>query len=162
MAKKQTGAIKRKIKETAQEAVYFVIYRALYITGLAILIPMVFAFAFNEQGPWYSSPLTYFFTSVFLIAVSFFGMFWRKRSFSKTLKSLAKMSLIPGGIALVLFVFGRGILYSILRIAVPKFESFEPLFTTYLDSAIPKMGVLLIGYLVVGAALYAAGMKLKK
>lgn len=162
MAKKHTGAIKRKIKETAQEAVYFLIYRILYITGLAILIPMVFAFAFPEPGPWYSRPLTYFFASVFLIGFSFLGMFKRKGTFSKTFKSLAKMSLIPGGMALVLFIFGRGILYSILQIAVPKFEMFEPFVTTYLESSVPKMGVLLIGYLVVGIALYIAGIKLKK
>ena len=154
--------IKRKIKKKVEEKTYFFIYKALYITGLAILIPMIFAFAFQEPGPWYSKPMTYFFASIFLILYAFFGMLKRKKKLSDTLKSLGKMSLIPGIIALIFFVFGGPLVYNFLRMIIPKFDAIEPFVTIFIESSIPKMGVLVLGYIFIGGILYYLGDRIKK
>ncbi|MBN2111848.1 hypothetical protein JW707_01985 [Candidatus Woesearchaeota archaeon] len=154
--------IKRKIKKHVKERTYFAVYKAIYITGLAILIPMIFAFAFGGEGPWYSKPITYIFSSLFLIFFAFFGMLKRKRTLSETLKSLGKMSLVPGFIALVFYAFGGTIVYSFMRVFVPGFDAVEPFVRVFIESSVPRMGILVLGYIVVGAVLYYLGESIKK
>lgn len=154
--------LKKRIGHKVEETWYFILYKAVYIAGLAVLIPMVFAFAFREQGPWYSKPLTYFFASLFLILFAFFGMLKRKKRLSSTLQSLGRMSLIPGIIALIFVIFGRSLVYNFLRIFIPKFESFEPFVRLFIESSIPRVGILILGYIIVGAVLYYLGYRIRK
>lgn len=160
--KKIRKKIKRKIKKHAEETSYYIFYKTIYIAGLSILIPMVFAFALGEKAPWYSSPMTYLFASVFLILFAFAGLLKRKKHRGKVLMSLGRMSLIPGVVALALFVFGRSIVFGFFSRIVPGFESVKPLFDAFISYSVPRMGVLVIGYLVVGAALYYAGSRIRK
>lgn len=154
--------IKRRIKKQVEEKTFFIFYKAIYITGLAILIPMIFAFALGEEGPWYSKPITYFFASLFLILFAFFGILKRKKKLSETLKSLGKMSLIPGVIALLFYAFGGTVVYSFMSVFIPGFSAVEPFVNIFIESSIPRMGILVLGYIVIGAALYYTGENLKK
>lgn len=159
---KKVRKIKKKIKKHAEETSYFLLYKAVYIAGLSILIPMIFAFAFGGEGPWYSSPLTYLFASLFLILFAFIGLLKRKKHKGRVLMSLGKMSLIPGAIALVIFVFGRSIFYNLFAGIIPGFGKVEPLFEIFINYSIPKMGVLVLGYVIIGAVLYYIGTRTKK
>ncbi len=159
---KKVKKIKRNIRKQVEETSYFLVYKIIYITGLSILIPMVFAFAFGGEGPWYSSPITYLFASIFFILFAFIGLLKRKKHKGKVLMSLGRMSLIPGVIALFVFIFGRGIFYNLFAGIIPGFGKVEPLFEIFIDYSIPKMGILVVGYVIIGALLYYIGTNIKK
>jgi len=158
--KKKLRKLKRNVKKHAENTSYYLVYRTLYVAGLTILIPMAFAFSIGEWK-WYSRSFLFLFVSLFLIIFSFVGMLQRKRHRGETLKSFGRMTLIPGTIALALFIFGKEVLLRFFSI-MPGFENVEHLLAFYLDVFIPRMGILLAGYILIGAVLYLIGTKIKK
>lgn len=153
------GNLHRKVRRTVSNVLIISLYRTAYITGLAILIPMVFVNGL-ENGLWYSSALLYILLAAVFVLFAVAGVIRKQKNIPKALKSLGLMSLIPGAAAFAFFIFGKDAIYSLAASFVPAFAEIEPWLNIYLGITIPQIGLLAAGYVLVGAALYMTGRRL--
>jgi hypothetical protein len=160
--KKRIRKIRRKAGRKAVELMYRAFFKSCYLVGLSFLIPFILTYALPEAGEeWYKVPLIFFFLALFLVMFSFYGLLWRHKRIGKTFKSLGFMSLVPGLIAAMVATIGRQKLVQAV-LAVHGGESTLAALNFYIDRTVPKIKVLVLGYIVIGLFFYWVGTKLEE
>jgi hypothetical protein len=79
----------------------------------------------------------------------------------KTLVNLSFFTLIPAGIAILLSFYSKDLLCNTVKALSPNFESVQPLLLTYIETRVPRLMPLIIGYLVIGLLLLWYSRKYK-
>ncbi|MBI4145081.1 hypothetical protein HY493_02640 [Candidatus Woesearchaeota archaeon] len=124
----------------------------LYVTGLTLLFPFLYFLAL----PGATSPILLV-TAVVLVVLSFFGFVWNEGSINKALKTLSRITLIPGMIGVLFSVFGRDVILGYIQ---SKFVATPSIFTfviSNLETAVPKIRVLTVVYILLGIFLWFIG-----
>lgn len=151
---------KRFYKKAAKSLVISFIVNTAYITSISTLIPIVFLILF-PQGVVVLTERIYkpLFLSIALIAASAAVLFLHRKSKKKTLRDFGMMTLVPGSAALVFMLFGKKAIAEILkRYTVNLYEI--DLIVNYVDSTLPKLWILIAGYIFIGAAFMYLGRRL--
>ncbi len=161
--KKHAKTIKRKAKTQATDMLYRVFFKSCYLIGLSFLIPFAITYALpSESGEiWYSLPLLFFFVSLLLVLLSFYGLFWKHKHLGKTFKSIGFMSLVPGLLAAFVSTIGKQKLVSAV-LSLHAGETTARILGVYIDRTTPKLKVLVFSYIVIGLFFYWIGTKLKE
>lgn len=128
----------------------------LYIIGLSFIIPFFISTSLPEEIAAKYNSVFFLIGSIILILISIIGTFYIKENLSKTLKSLAYYSLVPGILSILTTVFGKDFLNNILTS-----ETLQPIITAYLETRVPKLWFLTIAYILLGIILYFMGEKIK-
>lgn len=128
----------------------------LYILGLSFIIPFLLVTKLPEEIAVKYNSILFLILSIILLLISVIGTLFIKENLSKTLKSLAYYSLIPGILSLLTTLFGKDFLTNIFTS-----KTLEPIITTYINSRVPKLWFLTIAYILLGIILYFLGEKLK-
>ncbi len=138
------------------------IVNTAYITGLSMLIPVIFLILF-PKGVVALTENNYklLLVSLALIAASAAVLFLRKKSPKKTLRDLGMMTLVPGSAALLFMLFGKETIAGILRSYVINAHEVD-LIINYVDSTLPKLGILMVGYIIIGAVFMYIGHRLRR
>jgi hypothetical protein len=130
-----------------------------YTTGLTLLIPFV---ALRVQPadlqlvPVGTSPVLLW-VAIGLMTAALVVRLWVTRSLSGSLKALGFLTFLPGFIGILASIFGREWLLSRLAGTVPRFQEVRPAIELYLDSAVPQVIYLTVGFFVAGALLLLLG-----
>lgn len=159
----ERGAKKPLMQRLAENVVWSVIVSLLYIAGLTLLIPLVFLFVFPQEMDIVSpstSPILVW-TAVGLILASFFITLTFKKSLGGALKSLGRVTFIPGLIGLVFSLVGRDLVLLYMAGTIPGFNQLKPLLSLYLDNAVPHVRYLTLGFFVLGVVFWLLGDKLE-
>ena len=154
---------KKGLLERAVENVMWRLFISIvYITGLTLLIPFVFLFVFPESmdvvSPALSQALVW--AAVCMVVVSFVVTVRYRKSVGVALKSLGRVTFIPGLIGIVFSMFGRDIILLYMAARIPAFEQVRELVELYLDNAVPKVRVLTFGFFILGTVLWLLGDKM--
>lgn len=138
-------------------------FRFFYITGLTLIIPYLFTSDIPEEF-WFFSNLTqetFLYISIGLIVISLIGMFWAKGNLGRALRSMGYMTLIPGGIAMIVALYGEQVIMRLFE-GFAWFEKARPVIGYYLLHSVPKLWMLTISYIVIGVVLFFVGRRMKK
>ena len=124
----------------------------VYVTGLTLLFPFLFFLSI----PGATSPILLT-TALVLVVVSFFGFVWQEGKMGAALKTLSKITLIPGMIGVMFSLFGKEVVVAYVQsnLLVPAF--FMEIFISNLESAVPKIRVLTVVYILLGIFLWFIG-----
>lgn len=135
----------------------------LYISGLTLLIPYLFLFVFpqdlNVISSGASSALLW--TAIGLVVVSLLATVWLTASLGGALKMLGRVTFLPGLLGLVFTMFGRDMVMLYLAGTLPAFEKVQGLLSFYVDTAVPHVRYLTLGYFVLGVVLWLLGDKIE-
>jgi hypothetical protein len=159
----ERGAKKPVVQAVVGHLVWRVLMSLLYITGLTLLIPFIFLFVFPEDSGVVapvSSPILVW-TAVVMVVISVLVTLAYRKSFGAALKSLGRITFIPGFIGLVFSIFGRDAVLLYLAGTVSGFQKVQNLLTLYVDNAVPKVRYLTLGFFVLGIVLWLMGDKLE-
>lgn len=127
-----------------------------YIVGLSFIIPFFLSTSLPEEIAVKYNSIFFLIGSIILISISIIGTLFIKETLSKTLKSLAYYSLIPGLLSILTTIFGKDFLTKIFNS-----KTLEPIITAYLNARIPKLWFLAVAYISLGIILYFIGEKIK-
>ena len=134
-----------------------------YIAGLALLIPLVFVQVFPENldvVPPGTSPILAW-VAAGLVTAAFLVRVWGTGSIGSALRGLGWMTFVPGAVGLVLSVVGRDVALGYLARALPRFPEVKDLVALYVDSAVPRVRYLTVGFFGLGAVLLWLGGRLE-
>jgi len=135
------------------------IFSFFYVLGLSFIIPFLLATYLPEEMAVKYSSLNFLIISVILLSIAVIGTFiTREEELSRTFRSLAFYSLVPGVISLATTVFGKDFLINILT----KYnKALEPIIIIYINSKITKLWFLTAAYIVLGLILFYISRKLR-
>jgi len=148
----------------ARYVAWRVFISVVYITGLTLLIPLVFLYIFPDQveGLVLAPSPVILWLSLAMVAAGFIVTLWHTKSLGGSLKSLGRITFVPGLIGLVFSFFGRDTMLLYLAGTLPKFQQAQPLLETYLDNAVPRVRFLTFSLFILGALLWFVGDKLER
>jgi hypothetical protein len=121
-----------------------------YIAGLAALIPLVIF-------PTTKAP-TYFSAAAGLIIFAVLVIFIQKGSLALTIRSLGRITTIPGILAVLFLMFGRESSVNFALSLAPSLT--EPIVKAYIENSIPSVWLLALGFLIVGVILWMLGSRM--
>lgn len=124
----------------------------VYVTGLTLLFPFLFFLSL----PGATSPILLT-IAVVLIVVSFFGFVWQEGRIGAALKTLSKITLIPGMIGVLFSIFGRDVVISYVQSKLLVPTLFMTLFINNIETAVPKIRVLTVVFILLGIFLWFLG-----
>lgn len=134
------------------------IAKLLYFSSLTALIPFGAMILTQKTA---DLPATMHFlplSALALLGFSVLILLFHHRSIAHTLASLGWMTLIPGLGALGFMIFNRDAVMNMLSSVIFGFGKIEPYVAAYLNSALPKVWVVIVVYILLGAILlYIAG-----
>lgn len=151
---------KKKFKSKALRVIIGLLIRyavaLLYELALASLLPLL-GLMFTPEFQLDSSFAQALALAIFFIISGFLILLLYKKRIDKALISLGMMTLFPGVLALLIsfyqkdaFIRWAGSFYG--------FEKVQPLVESYLQSALPKVNIVVLIYILVGTFLIAWGM----
>ena len=144
------------LKTLAGNIVVGWIFGIFYVTGLTLLFP--FLFFLQLAGP--SSP-NFLIAAIILITISFFGFLGRYGNLAGTLKTLGRITLIPGLLGIFFSVFGRRIIVSVLE-GQQLAQGVLLTLISYVENAVPKVLALTVLYIVLGIFMWWIGSKFER
>lgn len=134
------------------------IAKLLYFSSLTALIPFG-AMILTQKTE--SLPATLRFlpiTALALLGFSVLMLLFHHKSLAHTLASLGWMTLLPGIGALGFMIFNKAAVFNVLNSAIFGFSKIQPYVAAYLDSALPKVWIVIGVYILLGFILvYIAG-----
>ena len=122
----------------------------VYVSGLTLLFPFLYFIAL--PGPTSSTLLA---LAVILILFSFFGFAWNKGRISTALKSLGRITLIPGLIGVFFSILGKEFVIALIQPRVSA--AVLDVALLYVNRAVPKVQTLTIAYMILGVLLWFIG-----
>lgn len=131
----------------------------VYAFSLSIIVPLVLMALFPEYL-W--APVVYarpvIFLAVGLVFLSAFVLYLHTKSFGGTLFNLGLVTFFPGLLALFFSFYSRDLVFGFVENYVAPFAIVEPYIEGYLSLVLPRVLVLAVVYLVLGAALIYFGV----
>ncbi len=130
----------------------------LYITALTTLIPYG-ALLLTAMPENIALNLGYLPITAFgLLVLSVLVLWFYYKSLAHTVSSLGWMTLLPGLGALFFMIFRPDEVLGLLSGFITSFGRIEPYIIAYLETAFPKLWIMIISYLVLGVLfIYVAG-----
>jgi hypothetical protein len=135
-----------------------------YTTGLTLLIPYVALRLQPEEFrlvPVGTSPVLLW-VAIGLMIAALAVRLWVTRSLGDSLRALGFLTFLPGFVGIVATLFGRETLLGRFAETVPRFQEVRPAIELYLDSVVPQVLYLTVGFFVAGAGLILVGSRLSR
>jgi len=129
-----------------------------FFSGVGMLLPILSQAWENSVKPWLLSPVG-FFIGLALIIVSVAIIAYAAGSFSKVLKSVGWLIMIPGVIAILFSVFGEFKVWTWTQTHVTGFTIIEPGVRWLVHHSVPSAAFLGGIYIIVGVFFLWAGRK---
>jgi hypothetical protein len=121
-----------------------------YIAGLTALIPLVIF-------PTTKAP-TYFSAASGLIIFAVLVIFIQKGSLALTIRTLGRITTIPGILAVLFLMFGRETSVNFALSLAPSLTA--PIVKAYIENSIPSVWLLALGFLIIGIVLWMLGSRM--
>jgi hypothetical protein len=134
-------------------------FRLLYVSGLTLVFPIVYLFAFPSDAPFPILPSLLI--ALLLIAISFMGLLILEERFGRALQSIAQATLIPGIIGVFFSFFSRDAVFNLLSKTFAG-EQATLLLNRYLENVVPKLQIVTIVYVVLGLLIWYWGYKVNQ
>ena len=133
-----------------------------YLTGLALLMPLVLLLLFSPlQTASQEGTVFFFILSFALILVGIVFLDWWSDSEAKTLQQLGTITLVPGIIALSFSFLDKETLVQFITGSLPNIAFLKEYIIYYLQQEVPQFGVLALIYLIIGGVLIGWSVRLK-
>lgn len=134
-----------------------------YVAGLVLLIPLVVVRLFPAEAdlvPPGLSPLVSWVAAA-LVLSAFLVQLRRARSVGDGLVGLGALTFLPGTVGLLVSILGRDALLDALERALPRVRQARAVAEVYLDSAVPRVRYLAVGFFGLGLVLLVTGDRLR-
>lgn len=132
-----------------------------YFSGLTMMIPILSESWATHVRPWIVSPLG-FFIALGLIAASIFFLAKVSGSFSRLLKNLGWMMIVPGILALVFATTSQESVFHWATTSITGFSVVEPVAHFFVEHSVPKATYLGGFYILFGAVLVWVSAKIQQ
>ncbi len=144
-----------------QEGIMHVGAHLGYFSGLTMLVPILSKAWETQIKPWILAPGG-FVVAAGLVILSVVILAWMVGSFSKLLKSLGWMMIIPGVLALVFAVSSSAQVYSWANQEITGFSVAQPTIEWLVEHSVPKAGYLGGVYILIGFSMLFVGRVLSR
>jgi hypothetical protein len=134
-----------------------------YVAGLVLLIPLVVVRMFPAEAhlvPAGTSPLLAW-VAAGLVLLALVVQLGRSSSVGAALVGLGWLTFLPGAVGLIASLLGRDTLLDTLAGLLPQRPEARSLGELYLDTAVPRVRYLAVGFFVLGLLLLLAGSRLR-
>ncbi len=132
-----------------------------FFSGVGMLLPMLSEAWFLHIKPWLLSPYG-FYIAIGLILISVLCLGFVVGSFSKLMRGVGWMIIIPGILALVFASFGQLNAFDWADNHITGFSVVEPGVQWYVGHSVPNTGILGGTYILLGVCMLWMGSKIGK
>ncbi len=145
----------KQAHNTAKYYLQFYLFSSIYLLGLTALIPAVLINAApTELGFWSGTPLIISCLALFFVVLSIWLILRMHNKTDEGFLALARITLIPGIVAIAVSLGITSMVTSIVYGYIPDLSKVQPLIDLYLESVVPHVWFLTLGYLSVGGVWY--------
>lgn len=164
---KSTKKARELTKKASRFLFLYFLAKIFYIAGLTGIIPFIVFVTFPSEVKNYTGlSLSVLLISLFFLSIGIIAMYrLRDKNPGRLCKGLGKLTLIPGIVALLLFLFSKNNIIDALDMLIPQMQSSEyldMLFSLYIQRVVPSLGFMTFAYLVIGLVLYWYGQRREK
>jgi hypothetical protein len=138
-----------------------VLVHTVYLTGIALLFPLIVNAYETGVAPWILDK-THFSGALTLIVLGAFVLWYTNGKLGKTLKSLGWMKIVPGTIAIAFFLFGKDSFYGTARTSITGFSIIEPVVKPLFEHSLPTLEIFAVGYVLLGICFVWLGNKMEQ
>ena len=145
----------KQAHNTAKYYLQFYFFSSIYLLGLAAIIPaVVINAAPTELGFWSGTPWIITCLALLLVILAVWRIMSLHKNTDEGYISLARITLIPGLVAIAVSMGITSMVTSIVYGYIPDLSKVQPLIDVYLETAVPHVWFLTLGYLSVGGIWY--------
>ncbi len=147
------------LKHWSKHGVTHFVVHALYLSGIALLFPILVAAYGTGVAPWTLFRERFIVATILILLGAL--ILWRSHGeLGKTLRSLGWMKVVPGAIAIAFFLFGKEYFYGTARTTITGFAAIEPFFKPLFEHSLPALELFAAAYILIGILFVWTGHKI--